>query len=73
MADKDTGVVQHDAAVGEHASPAVARDNDTETWDLDHEEKSRRIAEEDLNRKKKQVDCSLSVCHAAFPPVTNLL
>jgi hypothetical protein len=28
-------------------------------WDIDHEEKARRIAEEDLNRKKKQVRSSL--------------
>jgi hypothetical protein len=27
-------------------------------WNLDHEEKARRITEQDLNRKHKQVSCS---------------
>jgi hypothetical protein len=26
-----------------------------DSWDIDHEEKARNIAEDDLNRKKKQV------------------
>jgi hypothetical protein len=46
------------------------RDDNSEqgTWDLDNEEKARRIAEEDLNQSKKQV-CSDS---PNMEPLNNL-
>ena len=49
----DDAVLQGDAAVLERSSSEVVRDH--ETWNHDHEEKAREIAEGDLNRKNKQV------------------
>ena len=52
-------------AAADDQKPAIAAKAD-QNWDLDHEEKARQIADDDLNRKNKQVS-------SCFPqPLTRL-
>jgi len=54
-------------AAADDQKPAMAVKSG-EKWDLDHEEKARKIADEDLNRKNKQVYHSIMSSPTRLPP-----